>query len=457
MRVDVTSLIELGLLPDAAGAWPLAAWLDATHLPAGHRALRDLIAAPLDHVDEVRARQSLLVELVHVASAIPWIELQRLVAQVERYLSSNFVIVPDSSLDLALFALRHRDIVDSVTLSLRAVDTLLTLSEQILVRVRDLQADGRFVEVRSSIEAAVRHPHREALRRAVLRDKRMALVDGMVRGTEVTHTPSRATQNTTAVTMRAALRTLTGALAQLDAFCSLARASASLGGALPSVATRGGALLSFEGLRHPQLPDGQASDVALTASERVVFLTGPNMAGKSTLLRAIGIAVHCAHLGMATSARRACVPLHDQLLVSITARDNLRRGESLYLNEVRRVGRIVDAVDRGDAVLAICDEVFRGTNLADATEATSLLVNGLARAPVGTFIVASHLAEVARSHAASAGVACWCMDVSSNEGPQFTYRARRGISDARLGMFLLDAEGVGPTLRRMAGGRMEAG
>lgn len=174
------------------------------------------------------------------------------------------------------------------------------------------------------------------------------------------------------------------------------------------------------------------------------------MAGKSTLLRAIGIAVHCAHLGMATSAGHACIPLYDQLLVSITVRDNLRRGESLYLAEVRRVRTIVEAVDRGDAVLALCDEVFRGTNIKDATQATGLLVDGLARAPSGTFVIASHLAEVAEARATCAGVGCWCMEVESTDVPTFSYRVRRGVSDVHLGMALLDAEGVGPMLRRMA-------
>jgi DNA mismatch repair ATPase MutS len=143
--------------------------------------------------------------------------------------------------------------------------------------------------------------------------------------------------------------------------------------------------------------------------------------------------------------------VYDQLLASITVRDNLTRGESLYLSEIRRVRLIVDAVDRGHSVLALFDEVFRGTNIMDATEATLLLVDGLSRAAHGTFFIASHLAEVARARTQARGVACWCMGIDmSGNTPQFTYRMERGISEVHLGMMLLDAEGVGPILRRLA-------
>ena len=450
MHVDSTSLTELGLVPDASGAWPLASWLDTTHSSAAYTALKHLIAAPLGDVEQIRARQALLVQLVPVRSEIPWASLEKLAAQVERYLASNYVIVPSPLIERTVFGLRFRAIVDDVTTQLRAVDTLLTLSDQVYTRIRALEGDAGFIEVRAAIAAAVNHPRRLSLRSAVARDRGVSTLDRVVRDTKAVG--AHASQEMpTAVPMRFTLLSLVAALAQLDAFCSLANASAALAGTVPNVESRRDAALVLDGLWHPLLPGGVTSDVALSIDERVLFLTGPNMAGKSTLLRAMGIAVYCAHLGMAVSARRACIPLYDEVLVSITVRDNLRRGESLYLAEVRRMRKIVDAVDRGDAVLAICDEVFRGTNINDATDATQLLVDGLARAGVGTFVIASHLAHVAESRALSVGVACWCMEVELGDIPRFSYRARRGVSDVHLGMVLLDAEGVGPVLRRMAG------
>jgi hypothetical protein len=111
-------------------------------------------------------------------------------------------------------------------------------------------------------------------------------------------------------------------------------------------------------------------------------------------------------------------------------------------NKTPRDGVAVSFFGGRPFVLALCDEVFRGTNIKDATQATGLLVDGLARAPSGTFVIASHLAEVAEARTTSAGVGCWCMEVESTGVPTFSYRVRRGASDVHLGMVLLDAEGL---------------
>jgi DNA mismatch repair protein MutS len=448
MLVDRTSLTDLGLLPDASGAWPLAAWLDSTHVRPAHDALKRLIAEPLGDIESIRARQALLPQLLPVVRQIAWKELQPVATQVERFLSSNYEIIPAATIPRTLLAVRLRHVVSHVGQELRAVDSLLTLSEQVYQRIRAIAGDPAFTAVVTAFERVVQDERRDVLRAAVSCGNVLALtaLDAMVRRE---HEPTGDDDSS----LREPLLSLVAAIWQLDAFCSLAAASDRIGGILPRVVPRATAALSLEGLRHPSLPAGTASDVLLDDHERVLFLTGPNMAGKSTVLRAMGIAVYCAHLGMAVSATVACIPLHDQLLVSITVRDNLQRGESLYLAEIRRVRKIVDAVDHGDAVFAIFDEVFRGTNIKDATAATTLLVDGLAQASYGSFVIASHLAEVAELRTGSAGVACRCMEVDvTGSEPRFTYRMQRGVSDVHLGMVLLDSEGVGPVLRRMAAG-----
>ena len=206
------------------------------------------------------------------------------------------------------------------------------------------------------------------------------------------------------------------------------------------LAVERGHTMRIEGIRHPLLPNGVTSDLLLAADERKLFLTGPNMAGKSTLLRAMGIAAYCAHLGMALAACAAMVPLYDRLMVSITVRDNLQRGESAYPAEARRVRAVVKAMVSGDAIVVSVDEAFRRTNIKDATQATSLLVDGLATASHGTLVIASHIADVAASRTDHVGVACWRMDVDvAGDTPVFTHRVSRGVSDVHHGMLLLNA------------------
>jgi len=387
-----------------------------------------------------------------MTTQVPWADLYVLATQVERFLASNYVVVPSARTRRLLFMAQYREIAAHVAAQLRSVEALLARCEPLLARLLSLPDDAATLAMVSTFDAAVRHAQRERLRAAVDRGSHEALlaVDVAVRG-EMPSDRSTESRSEVHAPMRPALEALIGAIPRLDALCSLATASANASGTVPRMVPPTGGTLSFDDLRHPLLPRGVGNDVHLADGDQVLFLTGPNMAGKSTVLRAIGIAVHCAHLGMAVTARRADIPVYDQLLASITVRDNLARGESLYLSEIRRVRLIVDAVDRGHAVLALFDEVFRGTNIMDATDATVLLVDGLSRAAHGTFFIASHLAEVARARGQARGVTCWCMGIdTSGNTPQFTYRMERGISEVRLGMMLLDAEGVGQILRRLA-------
>jgi hypothetical protein len=451
MNADAASLIELGLLPDGAGHWPLSARLDHTHARPGSDALRRLLATPLGSAPAIAARQVLLRDLAPLVPLMPWRDLVPLLRAVEGYLDSNFVSAPATRQAMPAFALRHRDIVRFVAEQVPRVEQLLTMIESLLTRLSSLEGDASFAAVRDALSLAAHDARRGVLAEAMVDGSawRLCQVDAMLRDGRALPDGSHGAT----IPYRDRLRALIAGLWQLDAFCALAVASQHIrqgGGCLPDIVAPS-ATLSFRALRHPLLPDGVTNDLPLSSGERVCFLTGPNMAGKSTLLRAIGVAVHFAHVGMAVPASHAQVPLYDRLLASITARDNLARGESLYLAEIRRVKVIVDAVARGDAVLAIFDEVFRGTNVVDATEATGLLVDGLARASHGTFVIASHLAAVGDARIDAPGVATWCLEVLADNGgaPRFTHRVRRGVSDVHLGMRLLDAEGVGGVLRGM--------
>ncbi|HYW30482.1 MAG TPA: hypothetical protein VE869_03165 [Gemmatimonas sp.] len=210
----------------------------------------------------------------------------------------------------------------------------------------------------------------------------------------------------------------------------------------------------LDGARYPLLAGGTANDLMLAPQERVLFLTGPNMAGKSTLLRTLGLIVHFAHLGLRVPASRAVLPLVDRLITLLDVTDDIVRGESLYLAEVRRVRAVAAAVARGETVVGLLDEAFRGTNIKDATEATGLLTDGLAGASRGLFVLASHLVEVIAARTDDARIARCYMHVESdgaNRAGGFTFSLRRGVSDVRLGMRLLEREGVVALLQEIGG------
>jgi DNA mismatch repair protein MutS len=179
----------------------------------------------------------------------------------------------------------------------------------------------------------------------------------------------------------------------------------------------------------------------------VLAVTGPNMAGKSTLLKAVGTAVYLAHLGCGVPASRARLSCFDALLASLYVRDSLSGGQSFYLGEVRRIKDLVTALESTPRVFAILDEPFKGTNVHDATEATTLLVDGLCAQDASTVIMTTHLSSVVRSRTDDACLATSFLGAAESEaGPVFDYQLRPGVSDQRLGMVLLEREGVAPAL-----------
>jgi DNA mismatch repair protein MutS len=107
-----------------------------------------------------------------------------------------------------------------------------------------------------------------------------------------------------------------------------------------------------------------ANDAVLDGSERqVTILTGPNMAGKSTYLRQVGLIVLMAQAGSWVPARRARIGLADRVFTRVGAQDNLAAGESTFLVEMNETANILNnATPRS---LVLLDEIGRGTSTFD--------------------------------------------------------------------------------------------
>jgi DNA mismatch repair protein MutS len=105
------------------------------------------------------------------------------------------------------------------------------------------------------------------------------------------------------------------------------------------------------------------NDVHLTREARVIILTGPNMAGKSTILRQVGLIALMAHVGSFVPASDAEIGVIDKLFTRVGASDNLARGQSTFMVEMAETSAILHtATDRS---LVLLDEIGRGTSTYD--------------------------------------------------------------------------------------------
>jgi DNA mismatch repair protein MutS len=158
-----------------------------------------------------------------------------------------------------------------------------------------------------------------------------------------------------------------GVLAQLDAVAALADVAVRERYVRPDVTAE--FALELEGSRHPvveRMMPREAfipNDVMLDEAGRVVLLTGPNMAGKSTLLRQVGLCVVLAQLGSFVPCRRARIGVVDRLFTRVGASDNLVRGQSTFMVEMSETSAILHAATARSLVLL--DEIGRGTSTYD--------------------------------------------------------------------------------------------
>ena len=160
----------------------------------------------------------------------------------------------------------------------------------------------------------------------------------------------------------------TGArLAALDVVATLAHVAVRRAYARPEVHT--GFELRIEGGRHPvvetMMPREEfiPNDLTLDEEGRIIVLTGPNMAGKSTVLRQVGLIQLLAQMGSHVPVDSARLPVTDRIFTRVGASDNLARGQSTFMVEMSETAAIVHGATARSLVLL--DEIGRGTSTYD--------------------------------------------------------------------------------------------
>jgi DNA mismatch repair protein MutS len=130
-------------------------------------------------------------------------------------------------------------------------------------------------------------------------------------------------------------------------------------------------VLNIKDSRHPviekNLPDGEtyiANDIYLDAdSQQIIILTGPNMSGKSAILRQTALITLMAHIGSFVPASEANIPLTDKIFTRVGASDNLSGGESTFMVEMNETASIINNLTAKSLILL--DEIGRGTSTYD--------------------------------------------------------------------------------------------
>ncbi|MCX8019837.1 MAG: DNA mismatch repair protein MutS [Chitinophagaceae bacterium] len=230
---------------------------------------------------------------------------------------------------------------------------------------------------------------------------------------------------------------------RLDAWYSMAKAVKTYRLAFPEFIDRSRPEILTEGLYHLLLPEPVSYDLHLSATQNFLFLTGANMSGKSTLIKALGTAVFLAHIGMGVPARFMKLTLFDGMVTNIHVEDNIAKGESYFYNEVQRIKNTVLKINDGRKWLVLIDELFKGTNVQDAMKCSLAVIKGLIKIPNSLFVLSTHLYEIADNLKKYPNILFRFFEtLLQDDQLSFTYQLKEGISNDRIGYVILKKEKV---------------
>ncbi|HWP02595.1 MAG TPA: DNA mismatch repair protein MutS [Gemmatimonadaceae bacterium] len=226
-------------------------------------------------------------------------------------------------------------------------------------------------------------------------------------------------------------------VAALDVLAALAEVAATEGYVRPEV--NDGYDLELVGGRHPVLEKMMPrerfipNDVSLNADARIIVLTGPNMAGKSTLLRQVGLIVLLAQMGSFVPAARARIGIVDRVFTRVGASDNLVRGQSTFMVEMAETSAILHQATARSLVLL--DEIGRGTSTYDGVSIAWAVSEDLHDRIGCKAIFATHYHELTQLANELSGVRNYNVAVREiGDDVVFLYRLQPGGADRSYGI-----------------------
>ncbi|WP_127126935.1 MutS-related protein [Pseudoflavitalea rhizosphaerae] len=233
-------------------------------------------------------------------------------------------------------------------------------------------------------------------------------------------------------------------LYQLDLYMSIARVAGERNFAFAKALPGNTLSVQLDRVFHPGVPKAVPNSIRIHPDGNLIFLTGANMAGKSTFMKSLSIAMFLAHMGFPVPAASMEFSVMDGIYTTINLPDNLGMGASHFYAEVLRVKKMAAELSQGKKLFIVFDELFRGTNVKDAYEATIAITKGFATRHNSLFVISTHIIEagdVLRADTPNVRFIYLPTRMNGNT-PVYTYTLEEGITDDRHGMIIINNEGI---------------
>ncbi|MES2330843.1 MAG: DNA mismatch repair protein MutS [Bacteroidota bacterium] len=437
MQVDKTTLADLSIF-HSEEEQSVFYHLNHTQTNGGREYLRYLLGNPLDTLDQILDTQLTLQQLMEVSKEWPITVTNGTIMVIERFYETQinhfsqhpnavnsqfYKILNNPDYSLLRYTVEHA--VDFTKGMQQIVDLLFEkkLSKQLTTWVTRLS----MLLSKSMIQEIMRADKKKLTPEQVLR------YGGFIRH----HYKA---QNFELVDL----------YSKFDAYLSIAWACKKYDFTFPEIKPSKEPYIKATGLHHMLLEEPVSYDIELSVEKNFLFLTGANMAGKSTFIKAVGVSAYLAHLGMGVPAKEMQLSLLDGLLSNIQVVDNIIKGESFFFNEVQRIRNTIEKISDGKNWLILIDELFKGTNQQDAVKCSTTVIEGLRKMKNALFILSTHLYEIGDDLRKYKNIQFHYFETSVKDDQLlFSYQLKEGISNDRLGYLILRKEGVVDLLEKL--------
>ncbi|MBI9039346.1 MAG: hypothetical protein JEY97_14515 [Bacteroidales bacterium] len=225
---------------------------------------------------------------------------------------------------------------------------------------------------------------------------------------------------------------------ELDLLMAMATATKKYKLVFPKFVDRTESYIEINDLYHIFLDKPIKNNILFDEGKNFMFMTGPNMAGKTTLLSSVGLAVFMSHLGLGVPANSMSLSAFNCIFSSMNPSGNISIGYSYFFSEVMRVKNAALTLKKHSKVLMLLDELFKGTNIKDAIDGSLLVIDGLTNWKSSVFILASHLTELENDIRQKSNILFNYFDSDVKEGkPIFNFKLLEGVSHKRLGLLII--------------------
>jgi DNA mismatch repair ATPase MutS len=406
---------------------------DRTRTRAGRQALEDMFRKPMTNAQEINERSRIFSYYKSLNREFPFDETQ--VELIEYYINSNTSTDAMSSA-MNIFTSKCKMVLANNRAYEKMLEGMGMLAKVLLGAVEMVEAFPR--------ENCPDINEIEVLTSAITSDHRSKLQTIAKKNVDMTLGQAISADKLMRLTLGDAVRTMMQLLAKLDLNMAVGSTAADKGFGFAEAVNAQERFIEMEGVYHPSLVKPVANDIRIDAEKNVFFLTGVNMAGKSTFMKAVSIALYLAQMGFPVPASKIRFTPVDGIFTSINVPDDIAQGYSHFYAEVLRVKSIAQRVAEGRNLFVIFDELFKGTNVKDAYDATLAVTDAYASHRNCLYIISTHIVEVGPALSEKCGNVQFRFLPTQMDGTRlvYPYKLAEGISADRHGMTIIKNEKI---------------